>query len=249
VSPHPIRPAMSYAQLKADVAEANLALHRSGLVFLSFGNVSGVDRDAGVLAIKPSGVPYDLLKAEDIVVVSLEDGSVVEGALRPSTDTPTHRHLYRELADIGGVVHTHSPHATAWAQAGRSIPPLGTTHADYFRGAVPVTRPLRDDEVDGEYELLTGAVIMDALRAAERTANDCPGILVASHGPFTWGESPAAAVANAIALESIAAMAFETLAIDPNAAAVSAGLLRVHHGRKHGPAAYYGQAATDDARR
>jgi L-ribulose-5-phosphate 4-epimerase len=240
---------VSHAQLRAEVAAANVELHRSRLVFLSFGNVSGVDRDAGVLAIKPSGIAYEQLTPDDIVVVSLEDGIVIEGELRPSTDTPTHRYLYRELNDIGGVVHTHSAHATAWAQAGRPIPPLGTTHADYFRGPVPVSRPLRDDEIDGEYELETGAVIIDTLRSAQRTPADCPGILVASHGPFTWGESAASAVANAIALESIAAMAFETLAIDPNATAVSTTLLRRHHERKHGPAAYYGQPATDAVRR
>jgi L-ribulose-5-phosphate 4-epimerase len=241
-------PAMSLARLKTDVAQANIELHRSGLVLLSFGNVSGVDRDAGILAIKPSGVPYDTLTAEDIVVVSLQDGSVVDGRLRPSTDTPTHRHLYLELAEVGGVVHTHSAHATAWAQAGRAIPALGTTHADFFRGPVPVTRPLDDGEIEGEYEEQTGVVIVDTLRAAGRTPTDCPGILVASHGPFTWGDSPAAAVANAIALESIAAMAFETLAIESGAAAVSDILLRRHHDRKHGPAAYYGQPSGERRR-
>jgi L-ribulose-5-phosphate 4-epimerase len=236
---------MSYARLKAEVAAANIALHRSGLLFLSFGNVSGVNRDAGVLAIKPSGIPYEDLTADDIVVVSLDDGTVVDGTLRPSTDTPTHRHLFRELAGIGGVVHTHSVHATAWAQAARAIPALGTTHADYFRGPVPVTRPLRDAAIEGAYELLTGAVIVDALRAAERTPDDCPGILVSSHGPFTWGATAAAAVANAIALETIAAIAFETLAIDPDTRGVSSTLLRRHHDRKHGPGAYYGQPEVD----
>jgi L-ribulose-5-phosphate 4-epimerase len=242
-------PEVSHAGLKAEVARANIDLHRSGLVFLSFGNVSGVDRDAGVLAIKPSGVPYDSLTPEDIVVVSLDDGGIVDGQLRPSTDTPTHRHLYRDLSDIGGVVHTHSAHATAWAQAGRPIPALGTTHADFFRGPVPVTRPLGDDEIDGDYEEQTGIVIVEALRASGRTPADCPGILVASHGPFVWGDSPAAAVANAIALESIAAMALETLAIEPTAAGVSDVLLRRHHERKHGPAAYYGQPSDDGRRR
>ena len=236
---------MSFAALKAEVAAANIDLHRSGLVFLSFGNVSGVDRAAGVFAIKPSGVSYASLKADDIVVVSLEDETVVEGALRPSSDTATHRHLYRELPDVGGIVHTHSQHATAWAQAGRAIPPLGTTHADYFRGPVPMTRPLTDDEVEGEYERATGVVIMDTLRAAGRTSIDCPAILVASHGPFAWGDEAAAAVANAIALESIAAIAFETLALDPSAPGVSDTLLRRHHDRKHGPGATYGQPAAN----
>jgi L-ribulose-5-phosphate 4-epimerase len=239
---------MSLAGLKAEVAQANIDLHRSGLVLLSFGNVSGVDRAAGVLAIKPSGVPYETLTSDDIVIVSLDNGTVVEGSLRPSTDTPTHRHLYREMSEIGGVVHTHSTHATAWAQAGRPIPPLGTTHADFFRGPVPVTRPLGDHEVDGDYEQETGRVIVDTLRASGRTPADCPGILVASHGPFTWGDNPAAAVANAIALESIAATAIETLAIEPNAAGVSDVLLRRHHERKHGPAAYYGQSSGDGRR-
>ena len=240
---------MSVAQLKTEVAAANVELYRSGLVFLSFGNVSGVDREAGVLAIKPSGVPYETLTADDIVVVSLDDGLVVEGNLRPSTDTPTHRCLYRELSDVGGIVHTHSPHASAWAQAGRAIPALGTTHADYFRGPVLVTRPLADDEVTGDYEWETGVVIVDALRSAGRSSIDSPAILVASHGPFAWGESPAAAVANAIALESIAAMAFETLAIDANASGVSETLLGRHHERKHGPEAYYGQRPVDPAGR
>jgi L-ribulose-5-phosphate 4-epimerase len=240
---------MSLARLKAEVAAANIELHRSGLVFLSFGNVSGVDRDAGVLAIKPSGVPYDTLTADDIVVVSLEDETVVEGQLRPSTDTATHRYLYRELDGIGGVVHTHSAHATAWAQAGREIPALGTTHADYFRGPVPVTRPLRDDEVEGAYEWATGVVIVDTLGSAGRTPEDCPGILVASHGPFAWGTTAAAAVANAIALESIATIALETVRLEPDAEGVSDALLRRHHERKHGPAAYYGQPATDGSRR
>jgi L-ribulose-5-phosphate 4-epimerase len=240
---------MSLAQLRAEVAAANVELHRSGLVFLSFGNVSGVDRDAGIIAIKPSGVPYDTLTSDDIVVVSLDDGSVIEGTLRPSTDTPTHRYLYRELPEVGGIVHTHSPHATAWAQAGRAIPALGTTHADYFRGPVPVTRPLSDDEVQGEYEWETGVVIVDALRSSGRTSVDCPAVLVASHGPFVWGGDAASAVANAIALESIAGMAFETLVIEANAAGVSDTLLERHHERKHGPAAYYGQARSTLARR
>ena len=208
---------MALDELKAAVADANIALARSGLVVLSFGNVSGVDRDAGVLVIKPSGVPYDKLTAEDMVVVALDDGRVVEGSLRPSTDTPTHRLLYRELPDIGGVVHTHSREATAWAQAGRAIPSLGTTHADHFRGPVPVTRPMDAAEIDGDYEWETGRMIVMALTAAGRTAHDAPGVLVNDHGPFCWGASPAGAVETAIALEAVAAMATRTLLIDPAA--------------------------------
>jgi L-ribulose-5-phosphate 4-epimerase len=236
---------MNLARLKAEVAEAHIEIHRAGLVTLSFGNVSGVDRDSGVLLIKPSGIPCDAVTADDIVSVSLDEGRLVDGRLNPSTDTPTHRHLYRELPEIGAVIHTHSAHATAWAQAGRPIPALGTTHADFFRGPVPVTRALLDAEIAGEYEWQTGVVIVDTLRELGRSPVDCPAILVSSHGPFVWGATPAAAVATAIALESIAAMALETLAIEPAAAAVSSALMDRHNDRKHGPAAYYGQRPVD----
>jgi len=227
--------------LKAAVADANVALARSGLVVLSFGNVSGVDRDAGVLVIKPSGVPYDTLRPEDMVVVALDDGRVVEGSLRPSTDTPTHRLLYRDLPDIGGVVHTHSREATAWAQAGRAIPCLGTTHADHFRGSVPVTRPMAAEEIAGDYEWETGRMIVMALTAAGRTAHDAAAVLVTGHGPFCWGPTPAAAVETAIALEAVAAMATRTLLIDPAVGELEPRLLARHFDRKHGPGAYYGQ--------
>jgi L-ribulose-5-phosphate 4-epimerase len=232
---------MALADLKAAVAAANVALGRSGLVVLSFGNVSGVDREAGVLVIKPSGVPYDGLTADDMVVVRLDDGTVVEGDLRPSTDTPTHRLLYRELPSIGGVVHTHSREATAWAQAGRPIPCLGTTHADHFRGSVPVSRPLRSAEITGEYEAETGRVIVETLASAGRTAVDSPAVLVNAHGPFCWGDSPADAVETAIALEAVAAMATRTLLIDATIGELDPELLARHFDRKHGPAAYYGQ--------
>jgi L-ribulose-5-phosphate 4-epimerase len=236
---------MSLADLKAAVADANRAIDRAGLVTLSFGNASGVDRAAGVLVIKPSGGPYAELMADDMVVVALEDGRVVEGTLRPSVDTPTHRLLYLELTEIGGIVHTHSAHASAWTQAQRSIPCLGTTHADHFRGPVPVTRQLRREEVAGEYELETGKVIVETLERLELSAADMPAVLVASHGPFTWGPSVGDAVNNAIALEAVALMASHTFALAPGAADIPGYLLERHFDRKHGPAAYYGQAGRD----
>lgn len=232
---------MTLAELKVQVAAANVALEQAGLVTLSFGNVSGVDRAAGVLVIKPSGVPYAELEAGSMVVVSLDDGRVVDGGLRPSMDTPTHRILYREFPEVGGVVHTHSPNATAWAQARREIPCLGTTHADYFRGSVPVTRQLEPAEIAADYEWETGKVIVESLHAACRTATDAPAVLVASHGPFCWGDTPQGAVDVAVALETVAAMAFRTLLIDAAAAEVGPELLARHFDRKHGATAYYGQ--------
>jgi L-ribulose-5-phosphate 4-epimerase len=234
---------MSLAELREQVAQANIAIERAGLVTLNFGNVSGVDRDAGVLVIKPSGVPYATLRPEEMVVVALDDGRVVEGSLRPSTDTPTHRCIYREFPEIGGIVHTHSTEATAWAQAGRAIPCLGTTHADFFRGSVPVTRGLTGEEIAGDYEWATGRVIAETLRANARTASDMPAILVTSHGPFAWGPSPGAAVETATALEAVAAMALRALLIEATTAEIAPDLLARHFERKHGPAAYYGQPA------
>ena len=230
-----------FPDLRESVWRANLALVKAGLVTLSFGNASGVDRAAGVMVIKPSGVPYDDLQPENLVVVSLEDGSIVQGDLRPSSDTPTHLLLYRRLADIGGVVHTHSTAATAWAQAGRSIPPFGTTHADHFHGAVPVTRPLSEAEVAGEYEAETGAVIVETLERLGLHAAEMPAALVASHGPFTWGRNAREAADNATALEAVADMATQTLALNPDCGPVSQYLLDRHYRRKHGPDAYYGQ--------
>jgi len=227
--------------LAETVWQANQGLVRAGLVTLSFGNASGVDRARGVLLIKPSGVPYDDLLPEHIVTVRLADGGVAEGDLRPSSDTPTHLALYRRFPEIGGIVHTHSTEATAWAQARHPIPPFGTTHADHFHGPVPVTRPLRDDEVAGDYEALTGAVIIEALETAGFDAVEMPAILVASHGPFTWGPDALTATENAIALAAVAAMARRTLALRPDAAPVSQALLDRHYRRKHGSTAYYGQ--------
>lgn len=228
-------------QLRAEVAAANAEIDRAGLVTLSFGNVSGVDREAGILVIKPSGAPYATLRPEDLVVVSLEDGSVLEGELRPSVDTPTHRMLYQAFPDVGGVVHTHSPYASAWAQAGKPIPCLGTTHADFFRGEVPVTRSLNPDELGDAYEADTGRVIVETLERAGRSAVEAPAVLVASHGPFTWGPSATAAVEAAIAVEAIAAMAFRTLVIEASASEIGEALLARHFDRKHGAGAYYGQ--------
>jgi L-ribulose-5-phosphate 4-epimerase len=227
--------------LRETVWRANLALVQAGLVTLSFGNASGVDREAGVIVIKPSGVPYDALRPEQLVVVSLDSGEVVEGDMRPSSDTPTHLRLYRAFPEIGGVVHTHSSSATAWAQAGRSIPALGTTHADHFHGAVPVTRQLTESEVAGEYEAETGAVIVETLERLGLSAGEMPAALVASHGPFTWGRDAQEAADNATALEAVATMAIRTFAIDPQAKPMPQYLLERHFRRKHGPNAYYGQ--------
>jgi len=227
--------------LRETVWRANLALVQAGLVTLSFGNASGVDREAGVIVIKPSGVPYDALRPEQLVVVSLDSGEVVEGDMRPSSDTPTHLRLYRAFPEIGGVVHTHSSSATAWAQAGRSIPALGTTHADHFHGAVPVTRQMTESEVAGEYEAETGAVIVETLERLGLSAGEMPAALVASHGPFTWGRDAQEAADNATALEAVATMAIRTFAIDPQVKPMPQYLLERHFRRKHGPNAYYGQ--------
>ena len=232
---------MIQSSLREEVCEANLALVAAGLVTLSFGNASGVDRAAGVFAIKPSGVPYADLRPESMVVVGIEDGRPVEGNLRPSSDTPTHAELYRRFPSIGGVVHTHSAFASAWAQAGRPIPCLGTTHADHFGGAVPVTRDLTAAEIDGAYELETGRVIAETLERLGLSAAEMPAALVASHGPFCWGSTATEAVANAVALEAVAAMAHRTVSLDAAIGAIGEPLRVRHFSRKHGPAAYYGQ--------
>jgi L-ribulose-5-phosphate 4-epimerase len=235
----------SLVDLRDEVWRANQALFESDLVTLSFGNASGVDRAAGVLLIKPSGVPYEALRPADLVAVALEDGRTVEGRLRPSSDTPTHLVLYRRFPEIGGVVHTHSTEASAWAQAGRPIPPFGTTHADHFHGPVPVTRPLTAGEIEGDYEAATGRVIVETLDQAGITPLEMPAVLVANHGPFTWGPDPKAAVENAIALEMVAAMARRALQLAPGLGPVPDALLERHFSRKHGSGAYYGQTRDD----
>jgi len=226
-------------ELKKQVCHANLRLASEGLVVLTWGNVSGIDRDGGHVVIKPSGVDYDEMAPEQMVVVSLADGEVVEGELRPSSDTPTHLALYRAFREIGGVVHTHSVYATAWAQAGREIVVMGTTHADTFNGPVPCTRQMTDDEIAGDYEANTGKVIVQRLRGIDPL--HVPGALVIDHGPFTWGESAGVAVTNAIILEQVARLAIETLRIEPYPRPLQPELRRKHFYRKHGPGAYYGQ--------
>ena len=227
-------------ELKREAYEANVALPRHGLINLTFGNASAIDRAKGIFAIKPSGVAYADLKPADMVLVDLE-GQIVEGKLNPSSDTPTHRRLYLAFADIGGVVHTHSSHATAFAQAGRAIPIFGTTHADYFNGDIPVTRKMTAREIGGgAYEWETGNVIVEAFAGRDPLA--VPAVLVRHHGPFTWGPGAAKAVETAQALEIVADMALKTLALNPSAAPAPAHLMARHFSRKHGPAAYYGQA-------
>jgi len=225
-------------KLKEQVLHANLELPGRGLVIYTWGNVSGIDREQGLVVIKPSGVPYEQLEARDMVVTDLE-GNVVEGSLRPSSDLKTHLVLYRAFESIGGIVHTHSTWATVWAQAGLSIPPLGTTHADYFYGEVPCTRRMTLDEIQGDYEQLTGTVILEAFAGLD--PGFVPGVLVNNHGPFSWGKDPAEAVHNAVVLEQLACMAYHTLNLNPEVKPISQGLLDRHFLRKHGKNAYYGQ--------
>jgi len=225
-------------ELKELVWRANLDLARSGLVLLTFGNVSGIDRRRGIMAIKPSGVPYEELKLEDIVLVDLE-GRVVEGGLNPSSDTPTHLELYTAFTDIGGIAHTHSPYATMFAQSRREIPCFGTTHADLLHGPVPVTRQMTEAEVGRNYEVNTGKVIVE--RFAGLSPLVIPAVLVAGHGPFAWGQSPGEAVRVNIILEHIAKAAFGTMILNPGQAPLEDYLLEKHFQRKHGPQATYGQ--------
>ena len=230
-----------FEELRSSVWEANLKLWRSGLAPGTWGNVSGIDRRKGVFAIKPSGVPYNRLTKDMIVLVDLE-GRIVEGKLRPSSDTPTHLVLYRAFDSIGGVTHTHSPVATAFSQACKSIPCLGTTHADHFDGPIPVTRFLRGEEASGDYEAATGHLIVETFRSLNLDPLRVPAVLVAGHGPFVWGENPHKAVENAVALEAVAVMARDTFLLSQEAPkALPEHLLRKHFDRKHGPEAYYGQ--------
>ncbi|MDE2163405.1 MAG: L-ribulose-5-phosphate 4-epimerase [Alphaproteobacteria bacterium] len=226
-------------ELKRQVCQANLDLVRDGLVIQTWGNASGIDRTQGLVVIKPSGVSYDGMKPEHMVVVSLDNGKPVEGNLKPSSDTPTHLVLYRAFKDIGGVVHTHSLYATAWAQAKRGIPSYGTTQADYWYGDVPCTRLMTPDEIKADYEANTGRVIVDTFKDLDPLHH--PAVLVASHGPFTWGTDVNDAVHNAVVLEFIAKLAGETLRINPDVDPMQSILLDKHFLRKHGPKAYYGQ--------
>lgn len=230
---------MLLEKLREEVLCANLDLPKHGLVTFTWGNVSGIDRDSGLMVIKPSGVSYEAMRVTDMVVLNLQ-GEIVDGTLRPSSDTPTHLVLYRECPSIGGIVHTHSTHATAWAQAGRPIPAFGTTHADYFYGEIPCSRPLTKEEIDEAYEANTGKVIVDTL--ARRNPLQVPGMLVCEHAPFAWGKSPDDAVHNAVVLEEVARMALYTVMLNPARPPIASHLLDKHYLRKHGANAYYGQA-------
>jgi L-ribulose-5-phosphate 4-epimerase len=225
-------------RLKQEVLEANLDLPKYRMVTFTWGNVSGIDRDQGLVVIKPSGVPYEELQLNDMVVVDLE-GRVVEGKLNPSSDTATHLVLYKALTMIGGIVHTHSPWATSWAQAGRGIPALGTTQADYFYGEIPCTRKMTEQEINGAYELETGNVIVERLKGIDPM--QIPGVLVNCHAPFAWGKDAHNAVHNAVVLEEVAKMASRTYALNPNVQPMDQSLLDRHFLRKHGANAYYGQ--------
>jgi L-ribulose-5-phosphate 4-epimerase len=227
-------------RLKKEVLEANLDLPKHGLVTFTWGNVSGIDRQTGLVVIKPSGVPYDELRIDNLVVVDL-DGNIVEGTFRPSSDTPTHLALYRAFPQIGGIVHTHSPLATSWAQAGRAIPALGTTHADYFYGEIPCTRTLTQEEIERGYELETGNVIIETFEKEGLDPVAMPGILLSGHAPFSWGENADQAVHNAVVLEEVAKMALNTYMLNPQIKPIDQFLLDKHYLRKHGANAYYGQ--------
>ena len=225
-------------QLKQTVLEANLLLPKYNLVTFTWGNVSGIDRETGLVVIKPSGVPYEGMTAGDMVVVDL-DGTVRDGKWKPSSDTPTHLELYKAFPNIGGIVHTHSRWATTFAQAGMDIPAMGTTQGDYFYGAIPCTRPMTDAEINGEYEKETGTVIIETFGGRDPDA--IPGVVVFSHGPFAWGKNPLDAVHNAVVMEEVAFMDWHAMMLNPNAGPMQQTLLNKHYLRKHGANAYYGQ--------
>ena len=227
-------------ELKKEVFEANLALVKNNLVVLTWGNVSGIDREKGLVVIKPSGVSYNNMKLEDMVVVDL-DGNIIEGELRPSSDTATHIELYKKYPSIGGIVHTHSTYATSWAQAKRDIPSYVTTHADTFYGPVPCTRKLTNEEIKSDYEKNTGFVIIETLENRNIDALSVPGIIVGSHGPFSWGETPSKAVSNAVVLEEVSKMALITENLNSDITPIDKELQDKHYFRKHGKNAYYGQ--------
>lgn len=229
---------MLLEKLKQEVLEANLALPKFNLVTFTWGNVSGIDRGKNLVVIKPSGVPYGEMKLDDLVVVDLE-GNVVQGNLKPSSDTPTHLLLYKNFQDICGVVHTHSPYATSWAQAGKGIPAFGTTHADYFYGTIPCTRPMTEAEILGNYELETGNVIIETFKALN--PNEIPAVLVYGHASFAWGKSASKAVENAVVLEEVAKMGLWTSQLNHHISSLNQLLLDKHYLRKHGSLAYYGQ--------
>ena len=233
---------MLMKELRARVLEANLEIVRRGLVLYTFGNASGISREDGLVVIKPSGVPYESIKPEHLVITDLQ-GKLVEGNLKPSSDLATHLVLYRGFPNIGGVVHTHSEYATAWAQARSSIPVFGTTHADYFHGPVPVTESMTAEEIASDYEKNTGEIIVRTFQQMD--PDTVPAVLVANHGPFTWGKDPADAARNAVVLEAVARMAYFTRSIEPDAPALSRELHDKHFLRKHGKAAYYGQSRKD----
>lgn len=226
-------------ELKQKVFEANILLTKHNLVTFTWGNVSGIDREKGLVVIKPSGVDYEVMKADDMVVVDLNTGDVVEGELNPSSDTPTHIELYKAFSDIGGIVHTHSSYGTSWAQSGRDIRAYGTTHADYFYGDIPCTRALTKAEIEDSYELSTGKVIVETFEDLDYNA--IPGVIVFNHAPFTWGKDPNNAVHNAVVLEEVSKMAYRTEQINPDITRMGKYILDKHFHRKHGKNAYYGQ--------
>jgi L-ribulose-5-phosphate 4-epimerase len=230
---------MMLKKLKEQVFQANLLLPKHGLVTFTWGNVSGIDREKGLVVIKPSGVPYETMKRDDMVVLELESGKVVDGELKPSSDTPTHLELYKAFPNIGGIVHTHSRWATSFAQAGRGIAALGTTHGDYFYGEIPCTRKMSLEEIQAEYEKETGTVIIETFK--DKNPDAIPGVVVYSHGPFAWGKDAMDAVHNAVVMEEVAFMNIQTMMLNPNIGPMQQELLDKHYLRKHGANAYYGQ--------